>query len=121
MQSDVLPGSRMKPSALKDKSSAAATPNAAHSGTDSVAAVLDALRESLLILNEDLSVRFANRAYYSTFHADASHTIDRGFYTLNDGVWDNPRLRRLVQGVLDKDVSFDDFEIEIALPKLGRR
>ena len=51
-------------------------------------------REPLLILDETLRVRSANRAFHQTFHAASEETEERLIYELGNGQWDIPALRR---------------------------
>jgi hypothetical protein len=40
---------------------------------------------------------------------------------LNDGQWDIPQLRTLLQDLLPANVVIDDFEVDHTFPLLGRR
>lgn len=74
-------------------------------------AIFDVVRESLLILNSDLQVVNANRAFYQTFHLDAAACQGQILYDLGDGEWNQPRLRELLEDRLPRQERVDDFEV----------
>src|SRR5947199_5771964 len=83
--------------------------------------IVDTVREPLLILDTTLRVRFANRAFYQTFHVSAEETENRLIYELGNGQWDIPALRTLLEDVVPKSSVFNDFELEHTFPVIGRR
>src|SRR6476619_7235772 len=83
--------------------------------------IVDTVREPLLILDTTLRVRFANRAFYQTFHVSAEETENRLIYELGNGQWDIPDLRTLLEDVVPKSSVFNDFELEHTFPTIGRR
>jgi chemotaxis protein methyltransferase CheR len=50
-------------------------------------AIVDTVREPLLVLDKDLRVIAASRSFYETFQADRQDTQGRLLYTLGDGQW----------------------------------
>ena len=42
-------------------------------------------------------------------------------YELGDGQWNIPRLRRLLEQILPKNTSFEDFEVAHDFPRVGPR
>src|SRR5688500_2120299 len=83
--------------------------------------IVDTVREPLLILDTTLRVRFANRAFYQTFHVSSEETEKRLIYELGNGQWDIPDLRTLLEDVVPKSSVFNDFELEHTFPVIGRR
>src|SRR6476620_7584432 len=83
--------------------------------------IVDTVREPLLILDTTLRVRFANRAFYQTFHVSAGETENHLIYELGNGQWDIPDLRTLLEDVVPKSTVFNDFELEHSFPVIGRR
>src|SRR5213082_2897333 len=83
--------------------------------------IVDTVREALLILDTTLRVRFANRAFYQTFHVSSEETENRLIYELGNGQWDIPDLRRLLEDIVPKSSVFNDFELEHIFPVIGRR
>jgi PAS domain S-box-containing protein len=83
--------------------------------------VVATVREPLLVLGADLKVQMANRSFYRTFRVTPQDTESRFLYELGDGQWNIPALRTLLEEVLPRNTSFDDFEVEHTFPALGRR
>ena len=83
--------------------------------------LIDSVRDALLILRGDLRVQAANRPFYQLFGGDPKETEGRLVYELGNGQWDIPELRRLLEDILPRRRSFDDYEIEHAFPGIGRR
>src|SRR5579872_6796816 len=83
--------------------------------------IVDTVREPLLILDADLCVHSANRAFYQTFHVSSAETENRLIYQLGNGQWDIPALRTLLEDVVPKSSVFNDFELEHTFPVIGRR
>ncbi|MFO7594936.1 MAG: HAMP domain-containing sensor histidine kinase [Desulfocurvibacter africanus] len=85
------------------------------------AAILDALKEPLLILNSELRVASANLSYYSHFQSTPEETIGRHLHDLGDGQWDMPRLRDSLQGLISGAWSFDGLMVEREFEQIGKR
>ena len=83
--------------------------------------IVDTVREPLLILDADLRVRSANRAFYQTFHVSPQETEDRLIYELGNGQWDIPALRTLLEDIVPQSSVFNDFELEHDFPVIGRK
>lgn len=84
-------------------------------------AVVDTVREPLLVLDKDLRVVAASRSFYETFQADRDETQGQLLYTLGDGQWDIPALRTLLEKILPDESVLDGYEVEREFPKIGRR
>lgn len=93
---------------------------AAHSCAyaESIAATV---REPLLVLDQELRVVSANRAFYRHFKASPAETERRLVYELGNGQWNVPRLRLLLQHILPGHSFLEDFEVAHNFPGLGRR
>jgi two-component system CheB/CheR fusion protein len=83
--------------------------------------LLETLRNPFVILDPDLSVVSANRAFYHIFNLQPSEVTNKLVYELNDHQWDIPELRLLLEQILPKKSSFEDFEVDHVFPGLGRR
>ena len=84
-------------------------------------AIVDTVREPLLVLDKDLRVIAASRSFYETFQADRAETQGRLLYTLGDGQWDIPALRSLLGKIVPEESVLDGFEVEHEFLKIGRR
>ncbi len=83
--------------------------------------IVDTVREPLLIVDSDLRVSSANRAFYRTFEVSAEETENRLIYELGNGQWDIPALRTLLEDIIPASSVFNDFELEHDFPSIGRR
>ena len=84
-------------------------------------AVVETVREPLLVLDPDLRVITANRSFYENFLAMPEETENRFIYDLGDRQWNIPELRNLLEKVLPEDKAFSDLVIELELSNIGRR
>ena len=84
-------------------------------------AIVDTVREPLLVLDRKLRVIAASRSFYETFQVAREETQGRLLYTLGDGQWDIPALRALLGDIVPEESVLDGFEVEHEFPKIGRR
>ncbi len=83
--------------------------------------LIDSVRDALLILTPDLKVVSANQPFYDMFQVSPDQTEGRYVYELGNRQWDIPKLRRLLEDILPKENSFDDYEIEHDFQRIGKR
>jgi PAS domain S-box-containing protein len=91
------------------------------SGLDYAQGIIDTVREPLLVLDDTLRVRTANRSFCRVFEVDRVNTEGRLVYELGNGQWNIPKLRLLLQEILAENRALDDFEVDHDFPHLGRR
>jgi two-component system, chemotaxis family, CheB/CheR fusion protein len=84
-------------------------------------AIVNTIREPLVILREDLRVNTANASFYETFRQTAEETEGLPLHKLGGGRWNIPELRTLLEDTLSKDRPFEEFEMEHEFPGLGMR
>ena len=83
--------------------------------------IFDTAREPLIVLDETLSVRVANDAFYRTFDVTPAETENRHIYELGGGQWGLPALRTLLEDIIPDNSFFSDFVLEHDFPRIGRR
>ncbi len=83
--------------------------------------IVDTVREPLLILDENLKVASASRSFYQAFKVKPDETEGRYIYDLGNLQWNIPKLRELLEDILPKTTSFDNFEVAHVFPDIGRR
>ncbi|MEZ5842491.1 MAG: HWE histidine kinase domain-containing protein [Hyphomicrobiaceae bacterium] len=83
--------------------------------------LIDSVRESLLVIGRDLRVRSANQPFYDLFGVERSETEGRLIYELGNGQWNIPALRTLLDDVLPREQSFDDYEVRHTFDGIGKR
>ncbi|WP_201218937.1 PAS domain S-box protein [Halochromatium roseum] len=81
--------------------------------------IVETVREPLLILDADLRVRQANRAFYHLFQVAPEQTEGCLLHDLGNGQWNIPHLRRLLEDILPKHQVFNDLEVTHAFPGIG--
>ena len=84
-------------------------------------AIVDTVREPMLVLDQDLRVVAASRSFYSAFKVKAEETTGRLLYTLGDGQWDIPKLRVLLESIVPEKGVMEGYEVEHSFPDLGKR
>lgn len=84
-------------------------------------ALVDTVRESLLVLDGDLRVVAASRSFYATFKTTPAETVGRLVYDLGSGEWNNPALRELLERIIPEHGVMDHFEVEQDFPTIGPR
>lgn len=83
--------------------------------------IVETVRSALLVLDADLTVHSANRAFYRTFGVTPEESIGRTIYDLGNGQWDIPALRRLLEEVIPKQEVVEAYEVDHVFETIGRR
>lgn len=84
-------------------------------------AIVDTVREPLVVLDGDLRVIAASRSYYLTFGVNRQETQGRMLYELGDGQWNIPELRQLLSTMGERHATIEAFEVSHVFPRLGLR
>ena len=84
-------------------------------------AIVDTVREPLIVLDQELRVVAASRSFYLTFKVNAADTQGKLLYDLGDGQWDIPKLRLLLGKILPEQGAMEDYEVEHDFPRIGQR
>ena len=95
--------------------------DAAKRGLDFAEAIVETVREPLVILNQNLQVMQANKTFYETFQAARAETEGRLIYDLGNGQWNIPKLRELLENILPAHSTFRDFEVTHEFEHVGRK
>jgi two-component system CheB/CheR fusion protein len=88
---------------------------------DYAASIVETVREPLLVLDGELRVERANRSFYHTFRVAPAGTVGKSIFELGNRQWDIPRLRILLDEILSKHTTMENFEVEHDFEQLGRR
>jgi len=75
-------------------------------------AIVDAIREPLLVLDLDLRVIAASRSFYRTFAVTPRKTEGRLPFELGDGQWNIPELRTVLEDIIPKRRTLEAYEVE---------
>jgi two-component system CheB/CheR fusion protein len=90
-------------------------------GADFAEAIVETVREPLVILNQNLHVMKANKTFYETFRTAQVETEGRLIYELGNGQWNIPKLRELLESILPAHSTFRDFEVTHDFEHVGRK
>ena len=84
-------------------------------------AIVDTVRDPLLVLDHDSRIIAASRSFYADL-SSSSATDVRGqlLYEIDDGQWDIPELRELLDD-LEGQATVEGYEVDREFPAIGRR
>lgn len=92
-----------------------------HRTKDYTSSIVATMREPVVVLDSELRVRMANRAFYETFRASPSLTEGRLVTELSGGPWSIPGLMNFLQKTVELHTEFNDFRVQIDIPGQGRQ
>jgi PAS domain S-box-containing protein len=83
--------------------------------------IINTVREPLIVLNQNLRVVSASRSFYEFFKVKPEETMGQLIYDLGNKQWDIPKLRELLETILPKKTTFDNYEVEHDFASIGKR
>jgi PAS domain S-box-containing protein len=83
--------------------------------------LVETIREGLLVLEPDLTIRFANRSFCQIFAVAPEEPVGRKLYEIGNGQWDIPKLRAKLDTIISGRQTIEAFEVEYLFPSIGRR
>ena len=86
-----------------------------------VQSIVDTIRDPLVVLESDMTIVTASKAFLTMFGITQAETHGRRVAELGQHQWDVPALRHVMEKVLPENKPFENFEIEEDFPGLGRR
>lgn len=84
-------------------------------------AVVNTVREPLLVLDKQLAVISSNQSFFRTFKARPQDTIGRHIDELGNGQWNIPKLKDMLGKILADNSTFEDYQIEHHFPRIGKK
>ncbi|MGJ5632124.1 chemotaxis protein CheB [Nostoc sp. CALU 1950] len=84
-------------------------------------AIVETVQIPLVVLDADLRVNTANRAFYETFQVSEAETINTLLFELGNGQWDIPELRSMLNGILADELAVQDFEVNHDFEQIGQK
>jgi two-component sensor histidine kinase len=84
-------------------------------------AIVDTVREPLVVLDDELRVVAASRSFYLTFKVDRNETQGKLLFELSEGAWDIPKLRLLLGKIIPERGEMEDYEVDHDFPDIGHR
>ena len=84
-------------------------------------AIVDTVRDPLLVLDQDLRVIAASRSFYGTFRLVQEGVRGRLLYEIDGGQWDISELRELLGTISKGQAAVEGYEVDREFPAIGRR
>lgn len=84
-------------------------------------AIVQTVRESLLVLTADFQVVMANQQFYETFQVSLAETEQCQIFDLGNSQWNIPQLRLLLEDLLPHNTQIEDFQVEHEFEHIGRK
>ena len=84
-------------------------------------ALVDTVREPLVVLDTDLRILSANRSFYKVFKVKPEETLGEFIFNLGNRQWDIPKLRELLEEILPRNTKFNGFEVEHYFESIGKK
>jgi signal transduction histidine kinase len=82
---------------------------------------LETINEPLVVLNADLTVIMANRAFYKIFHIKPSETLNKPIYKIGNKQWDIPEFKQALENVLSTGKATSGVILGSDFPEIGKR
>ena len=83
--------------------------------------IVNTVREPMVVLDGELRIVTASRAFYRYFQTDEQATLGRLIYQLGNNQWDIPLLRELLEDILPKNQVLKNFQLEHDFPLVGHK
>jgi PAS domain S-box-containing protein len=83
--------------------------------------IIKTTRDSLIVLSPDLRVERASEAFYQTFEVQPAEAEGRLIYEIGNHQWNIPGLRQLLEDILPRNSTFNNFEVTHDFESIGRR
>lgn len=84
-------------------------------------AVVDTVRDPLLVLDQALRVVAVGRSFCQTFRISSEDVRGHLLYEIDGGQWDIPELRELLATISAGQAVIEDYEVEREFPGIGHR
>lgn len=83
--------------------------------------IFSIISEAVLILDNELRVKSANRTFYRMFQVKEDETDGMLVYELGSRQWDIPKLRELLEDIIPRNSEFYGFEVRHVFPHIGEK
>src|SRR5688572_18206845 len=84
-------------------------------------AIVTTIPTPLLILYPAFHIRTANKAFYKTFKVSPDETEGKMIYSLGNGQWNIPLLKKLLEEILPQKNVLNDFEVDHSFQDIGHK
>jgi PAS domain S-box-containing protein len=83
--------------------------------------IFDTIKQSLMVLNKDLTVVMANAAFYRTFQVTREETEGERIYDIGNGQWNIDKLQILLEKIIPQSKAVDDYEVSHNFESIGEK
>jgi PAS domain S-box-containing protein len=83
--------------------------------------IFDTIKQSLMVLNKDLTVIMANASFYKTFDVTREDTEGMRIYDIGNGQWDIDKLKLLLEKIIPQSKSVEDYEVIHTFERIGEK
>ncbi len=105
----------------KTRQELAVIKKAADEASEFAESIINTVREPLIALDQDLRVVTVSRSFYEVFQVNPDETVGQLIYDLGNKQWDIPQLRELLETILPRKTTFENYEVEHDFTNIGRR
>lgn len=84
-------------------------------------AIVETVREPLVILDNKLRIKTANKSFFDTFMVTKDNTYNRLIFDIGNKQWDIPELKKLLKEILPKNSYFNNFEVHHNFESIGEK
>jgi len=106
---------------FRDQTAERAAQRAVQQAREYAESIVATVRDPLIVLDADLRVLTASRAFYRVFATTPEETEGRLLYELGNRQWDIPELRRLLGEILPQNTTFNDYTVTHDFECVGPR
>ena len=83
--------------------------------------IISTVHEPMLILDKNIRVKSANSSFCKMFKVKEDDLLGVSIYKINDAEWNIPSLRDLLEDIIPKNLTFQDFEVEQTFEQVGNK
>jgi PAS domain S-box-containing protein len=84
-------------------------------------AIVDTVRDPLLVLDHDQRITAASRSFYQTFQLAGQDLRGHLLFEIDGGHWEIPELRTLLETIAKDHATIENYEVDREFPRIGRR
>ena len=95
--------------------------DAAGIARDFAEAIVETVREPLLVLDAELRIVRATQSFYRAFHVSKQDTDGQILFDLGNRQWDIPSLRESLKHLLLSEAAFENFKVDHEFPSIGHK
>ena len=84
-------------------------------------AIVNTVRQPLLVLDDKLRILTANPAFNQTFNIKNENLTGQLLFAINESAWDSGLLHQHLTEILTCNIAFDEYYLEARFPDIGKK